>query len=143
MAIFLDSSFFLGLCHPNDPCHGNSVRLFRSMAGGTHGLIYTSTFVIAETSTLILARTNNSNKIIAKFHEMFQGTTRFIRVLDVCSNVLDDIWNLFINHNKKAKTKKEYLSFIDASNVFLCRRNEIEKIASFDGDFDAYLQRVI
>jgi predicted nucleic acid-binding protein len=111
------------------------------MAGGIHGLIYTSTMVIAETATLILARTNNSNRVIEKFHEMFKGTTRFIRVLDVSSTMLEDVWSLFNNHNKKAKTKKEYLSFVDASNIFLCRRNEIEKIASFDGDFDAYLQR--
>lgn len=105
-------------------------------------MIFTSTFVIAETATLILVRTSNNNKIIDKFHEMFSGSTRFVRLLDVNVAILEDIWTLFIKHNKKATTKKEYISFVDASTVVLCRRHEIDKIASFDGDFDAYLQRI-
>ncbi len=112
------------------------------MAGGIHGLIFTSTLVIAEAATLILVRTSNDNRIIDKFHEMFSGSTRVVRVLEVNAAVLEEIWTLFKNHNKKAKTKKECLSFVDASNVVLCRRNEIGKIASFDGDFDAYLQKI-
>ncbi|MEX2684875.1 MAG: type II toxin-antitoxin system VapC family toxin [Candidatus Sigynarchaeota archaeon] len=142
LGIFLDTSFFLGLCHPLDPNHKTSVRMFRAMAGGNYGLIFTSTFVIAETATLILIRTSNNNRIIDKFHEMFSGSTRVVRLLDVNVAILEDIWTLFQNHNKKAKTKKQYLSFVDASNVVLCRHNEIDKIASFDGDFDTYLQRI-
>ncbi len=142
LGIFLDSSYILGLCHPLDPNHKASVRLFRAMAGGIHGLIFTSTFVIAETATLVLVRTSNNNRILDKFHEMFSGSTRVVRMLEVNVAIQEEIWALFKNHNKKAKTKKEYLSFVDASNVVLCRRNEIDKIASFDGDFDAYLQRV-
>jgi predicted nucleic acid-binding protein len=142
MGVFLDTSFFLGLCHPKDPNHKASVRLFRGMATGNQGLLYTSTYVIAETATIILVRTANDPRLIEKFYGMVEGAAPFARIIDIDKNGLIDVWALFKAHNKNAKAKNEYLSFVDASNIVLCRRNDIQRIASFDGDFEPYIQRI-
>ena len=135
----MDSSFFLGLCHPKDTYHKMSVRILKESSKGIYGLIYTSPYVIAETATLILIRTQNNNDIIEKFYDLIFGNTRIIRVLDWNKTVDEESWLLFKNHNKTAKAKQEYLSFVDATNIVFCRNNEIDKIAAFDGDFKPYL----
>ena len=51
-------------------------------------------------------------------------------------------WNIFLIHNQKAKDNRNYFSFVDASNIAICREKEIPNILTVDTDFDAYLTRI-
>jgi predicted nucleic acid-binding protein len=142
MGIFLDTGFFMGICHPKDPYHENSKRLLREMSHGAHGLIYTSPYIIAEASTLLLIRTYNHPRRLEKFETLLFGPKKFIRIL-AWSPVLDvEVFKLFRELNAKAKSDKQYLSFIDVSNIYLCRHHQIEKILSYDAHFDVFLTRI-
>lgn len=48
----------------------------------------------------------------------------------------------FLTYNQKAKNKRDYLSFVDATNIAICRENGITNIIAVDGDFDSYLNRL-
>lgn len=143
MGIFIDTSFFLGLIHPKDVNHSRSVELLKEMSRGKFGLIYTSSFIIAETATIILIRTKNNGELLQDFYDLIYGPDQFIRMIPWSHTLEKNTWQIFQAHNIKAKTKKEYLSFIDASNISYCRNFKIEQIIGFDGDFDPYLLRIV
>ena len=142
MGIFLDTGFFLGLCHPKDPFHENSKRLLREMSQGKYGLIYTSPYIIAEASTLLLIRTHNHPKRLQKFEAIVFGPKRFFQILSLTPNFDFEIFKIFRELNRKATSKREYFSFVDASTVFLCRHYQIENVLSYDSHFDKVLSRV-
>lgn len=142
MGIFLDTGFLMGICHPKDPFHENSKRLLREMSQGTHGLIYTSPYIIAEASTLLLVRTHNHSGRLGKFETLLFGPKKFIRILAWSPTIDVEVFKLFRELNAKATSDKQYLSFIDVSNIYLCRHYQIDKIVSYDSHFDAFLTRI-
>ena len=142
MGIFLDSGFFIGLSHPDDPNHGNSLRILRKISTGEYGLIYTSSFVIAESTLVLLIRTNINTAIVEKLRKNLYGPQKFVEILPWNPFLERKCWDLFLNHNRKAKNKKEILSFVDASSIILCQDLLIREIVAYDCDFDPYLQRI-
>lgn len=142
MGIFLDTGFFLGLCHPADEYHKESVSLLRVMSSGKYGLIYTSPFIIAETATLILVRTRNNQKIIEAFFDLLYGSQSFIRILPWSGRLETKTCELFKKVNKQAQLKKDYMSYVDISNISYCKENQIDNLASFDSHFDSFITRI-
>ena len=142
MGVFLDTGFFVGLSHPKDEWHERSKENLLEMSTGKYGLIFTSPYVIAETATLILVRTKNNQEIIKKLYQYLYGTKRFVRILPWTAQIEKTTWKIFQEVNKKAKTSKSWLSFVDCSNIAFCRENNIETIATFDNHFDGFLQRL-
>ncbi len=143
MGIFLDTGFLVGLCHPNDDFHQNSVNILKEMSTGKFGLIYTSPYVISEAATLLLIRTYGNLKLIEEFYDLLYGTHQFTRILPWTSEIEKRTWELFKDINQKAKTEKDYISFVDASNIAYCRTYDIDHIASFDSHFDGFLIRIM
>ena len=142
MAIFLDTGFFLGLCLPKDSFHENSKRLLQEMSKGTYGLIYTSPYIIAETSTLLLIRTHNHLGLLKKFETLVFGDKRFFQILSWTPTLDAEVFKLFLKLNRKAKSKKEYFSYIDVTSIYLCQYHQIENILSYDSHFDIILNRI-
>lgn len=142
MGLFLDTGFFLGLVHPEDLNHKSSKKLLLKASSGKYGLLYTSPFVISEAATVILIRTGNNTSLMHDFHQLLFGDSPIARVLSWSTSLNSKSWRMFFSHNEKAKTKKEFLSFVDASNIVYCREYHIDRIAAFDGDFDPYLIRL-
>jgi predicted nucleic acid-binding protein len=139
MAILLDSGFFLALSHKKDQNNESAKKLFKKMAQGEFGLIYTTPYIISETSTLILVRTNNNSNLIHDFYELLFGSDKFVRILSWKEELDKKIWNFFITFNSKAKTNKEWLSFVDCSNIIYCKERNIENIATYDGNIASFL----
>jgi len=142
VGIFVDTSFFLGLVHPKDKNHQRIVDLLKKVSLGGFGLIYSSPLVISETATIILVRTKNNLDLLNDFYDLIYGEEQFIRIIPWTSILEQQSWRIFLNHNRNAKSKKEYLSFVDASNIGLCRNFKIDRIVAYDGDFDPYLIRI-
>ena len=74
---------------------------------------------------------------------MAYGNKKFANILPWTRQLEELSWELFRDINKKAKSEKQYLSFVDCTNIAYCRSYEITHIASFDSHFDGFLIRVI
>lgn len=142
MGIFLDTGFFLGLCHPKDEHHQNSVQLLRILSSGQYGLIYTSPYVISEAATLLLVRTQNNQPLLTRFYQLLYGPKPLCRILSLTPDLDRQTWNLFLKFNKDAKKKEDYCSYVDASNIVLCKNYNVDNIVSFNGHFDSLLTRI-
>ena len=142
MAIFLDSGFFTGLCHPGDEFSAASKRILLEMSEGKFRLIYTSPLVVSETATLLLVRTNNNQTLLKKFYYYLFGPKKFVRMLPWSPQIEELTWDLFLDINSKVKARKNWLSFVDVSNIAYCRHNQIQHIASYDKHFDSFLIRI-
>ena len=46
MGVFLDTGFYLGLCHPKDNYAKESERILKLLSKGEHGLLYSSNLII-------------------------------------------------------------------------------------------------
>ena len=142
LGVFLDTGFFLGICHPSDNYNNKSNDLFIKISTGKFGLIYTSPLVISEAATLLLIRTHNNQGLLHDFYDLLYGKDKFIRILPWSKEIEQKTWAFFKTKNNKAKSKKEFMSFVDASNVVYCREYKIDNIIAFDGDFDNFLIRL-
>ena len=142
MGVFLDSGFFLGLLHRKDTNYDSCKQNFKIISSGEFGLIFTSAYVISETVTVILLRTHNNPITLNAFRELIYGKKKFIRIFESNQHINTLSWEIFMNHNRKAKNKRNYLSFVDASNIAICREIGISNILAVDGDFDGYLNRL-
>ncbi|MHA1520150.1 MAG: type II toxin-antitoxin system VapC family toxin [Promethearchaeota archaeon] len=139
MGVFLDSGFFLGLLHPTDPHHDYCKDSLKKISTGQFGLIFTSVFVIAETATLILFRTKNNPRVLKLFRNIIQGEQKFVRILQSTPQITKQAWDIFFAHNQGFAYKRQYLSYVDATNIAFCREKEISHIVAVDGDFENYL----
>ena len=139
MAIFLDTGFFLGLCHPLDPNHESAVNIFRRMSTGEFGMIYTSPFIINETATLIMVRTDNNHILLDRFFSYTNGDECFVEVLPWKADFEPKIKKLFLKSNQEGIPKKQWRSYTDVSNIIYCQEYHIDKIAAFDSHFEAFL----
>ncbi|NMC05570.1 MAG: type II toxin-antitoxin system VapC family toxin [Candidatus Lokiarchaeota archaeon] len=137
----MDSSFFLAFCHPADEHHEAAFQQFDNIINGTFGLVYTSMYVVAETATIFLVRTNNNMMLIDDFSSLLYGPDKICIVLPWNEELDAKAWDLFRSANKKAKSKKEWLSFIDCTIIRYCQERQIVTIASFDGHFEPFLER--
>jgi len=142
MGVFLDTGFFLGLLHRKDNNHDSCKHKFKKISSGEFGLIFTSSYVISETATIILLRTHNNPTTLKAFRELIFGKKKFVRIFESNPHINTLSWEIFMNHNRKAKNKRNYLSFVDATNIAISRENGISNILAFDGDFDGYLNRL-
>lgn len=142
MAIFLDTGFYLGLCHPKDKFAKESKRIFRKLSEGSHGLLYTSTLIISEITTLVALRTNGHPKALNLLEEYLWGPNKIATELFIDTELESNIWNLFKKVNINTKNKKKFLSFVDVSSIILCRQHQIDTIVSFDSHFDGFLTRI-
>ena len=142
MGVYLDSGFFLGLLHRKDTNYNSCKIKFKKISSGEFGLIFTSSYVISETATIILLRTHNNPTTLKAFWGFIYGKKKFVRIFESNPRINTLAWDIFMNHNQKAKKKKNYLSFVDATNIAICRENGISNILAVDGDFDGYLNRL-
>ena len=142
MGIFLDSGFFLGFCHPKDKYHEQSLSIFRRMSTGQFGLIYTSSAIIIEATTLLLVRTKINMEIIDEFYSLLYGLNKFVQILPWTTEIEENSWKKFKSINKNAKSKKEIMSFVDISNIIFCKEFQIEFLCSYDHHIDGFLTRI-
>ncbi len=140
MAIFLDTGFFLGLVYPNDPYYKRSEELLNILKTGKFGQIFTSTYIIAETLTLVAVRTKNNSVVLKEIEDFFKGSKQIARILRPDEKIESETLKLFLKINKNPK--KKIVSFVDCSNIIFCRKRAIENILAYDRHFDPWLTRV-
>ena len=70
------------------------------------------------------------------------GPGKIAVILPFTEMLETETWDLFIKINCEDPKQGRTLSFTDISSLILSKHHRIDKIASFDPHFDAFLERV-
>lgn len=142
MGVFLDTGFYLGLCHPKDKYAEQSEMILKELATGNYGVLYTSYFIINEVTTLAAIRSKNNIKVFNHLEKLLWGREKIANILPFDLNFELGTWELFKKVNTTDLKEKKPMSYTDISSIILCNHHQIEYIVSFDSHFDGFLQRI-
>ena len=119
--IILDTSFIVSYFNTRDQNHPKAVKLMKEIR---EPLCLTD-YIFGEVVTVSLIRLKSLDRA-AKIGAML---LKSLKIIDVEKTIFDKAWNLF------CKQKATILSFTDCTTVSVMQESDIEKIATFDGDF--------
>ena len=119
--IFVDSSFFIALVDRKDPWHPAAKAILPVLADET---IIISDLIIAESVTIIGRR--SGGKAGEQLYHYFMDNCDLV-VTD--EKILKGSMSVFIRYDGT-------LSVSDAVSVFIMKKKNIDRILSFDADFD-------
>ncbi len=141
MAIFLDTGVIVAFLNTRDSRNGEANDLFESIWDNAYGRAITSDYIVDECYTLLISRTGNL-KLIENLHDFIYGNStngisRFIDFQFITPDLYDLTWKLYERYQDPD------LSFTDLSIIALTSKLSIEYLASFDGDFDGKITRII
>lgn len=117
---FLDTSFLVGLFVTNDQWHSQAIEIYQKIKNKK---LIISKLVIAETITIL------KNKLKTReIREIYNNISRLFYVIED-SNSFDGAMNEFVKYDSQ-------ISFFDSMYIFIMKEEHIDKIVSFDSDFD-------
>lgn len=137
MSVFLDTGFFVAFHNTRDINHTRAVELMKSLAEGEFGAAYTSDYVFDEAVTVALVRTGRPESAIAIGRMILGETTEpFLTLLRVGETEFREAWRLFSQHSDRG------LSFTDCTTITLTKSRGLDRIISFDSDFNGVKTRI-
>ena len=120
--IILDTSFIVSYFNTRDQNHPKAVRLMKKMQ---EPLCITD-YIFGEVVTVSLIRLKSLDRA-SKIGGMLLKSSKMINVEKTS---FDGAWDIF------CKQKGTVLSFTDCTTISVMLENNIEKIATFDRDFE-------
>ena len=120
--IFVDTSGWVALFVENDQNHQRAISIYEELKRQRVAL-YTSDYIIDETITTILVRSNHRQSMIAGSAIL---TSSIIKIVNVAPDYFLSTWELY----KKYQDKE--LSFTDVSCLSIMKALGIGRIFSFD-----------
>ena len=142
MGGFLDTGFYLGLCHPKDQHAQESEKMLKLLSMGEQGLLYSSNLIISEVTTLAAVRSSNNVNVLNHLGNLIWGKQKLATILHFESYLESEAWELFKKINTIDLKDSRLMSFVDVSSIVLCQHHQIDKIVSFDPHFDRFLEKI-
>jgi predicted nucleic acid-binding protein len=138
VTILLDTGFYTALLDPTDKYYARAPEILAEIRSGALGRAYTTSFVMAESATLIAIRSRKNSIAIDGMRNLFLGEDCIALLLRPSESTEAKAWDLFvkINQDKKDRT----MSFVDCTNVILAQQHHIRAIVAFDGHYDAWIR---
>lgn len=109
-----------------DTNHEKAVSIMEEIISGKHGNAITSEYIFDETVTVVLVRSKSLESAV-KAGNLIKAS---IPVLGVDSNIFEASWNRFRNQNDTR------FSFTDCTIIEIVETNHIDKLATFDREFE-------
>ncbi|MHA1169564.1 MAG: type II toxin-antitoxin system VapC family toxin [Candidatus Hodarchaeales archaeon] len=133
MAIFLDTSFIAAYLNTRDSKNKQASELWMDILKNKWGYPITSDYVVSECFTLLLSRRKNLS-LMKELHSFIHGDTSrkipgIIQFYKVTQKMYDQTWKVFERYNNPE------LSFTDLTIIEICKKFQIEYLASYDRDF--------
>ena len=119
--IILDTSFIVSYFNTRDQNHPKAVRLMKKI----HEPLCITDDIFGEVVTVSLIRLKSLERA-SKIGKMLLKSSK---IINVEKTSFDSAWDIF------CKQKGTVLSFTDCTTISVMLENNIEKIATFDGDF--------
>lgn len=138
MTVFVDTGVFYAHEDTDAARHDDALHAFEAVLQGEYGQPYTSDYVLDETITLTCTRTD-SFEAANTVADRILGADPFPNVfglLNVGPEAVDESLESFRQYDDQD------LSFTDATTVHLCESRGIDRVLSFDGDFDGLVERI-
>ena len=127
--IFIDTSAFLALVNEKDENHAAAIQFLEEIKNGKIRIkkIITSDYIIDETLTRI--RYSVGHKEAVEWGKDILAS-KVIEKIDIGSDIFRSAWEMFCTYNDKK------FSFTDCTSFALMKKRGIEKVFSFDEDFE-------
>jgi len=125
--IFLDASFLVSYLVERDINHPRAVELVNEIVSGTHGTAVTSDYVFDETVTVVLVRSKSLDVAVTAGGLIRES----IAMIMIDEGIFENSWMTFKN---QVSTN---FSFTDCTILTLVKENHIDKIATFDKEFES------
>jgi predicted nucleic acid-binding protein len=134
MGVFADTGVFVAAANKRDKNHAAGRSLLEAALKGEHGVLYTSDYVVDEIITTALARTHN-HAIAINAGRLIMDSPR-IEKLYTGPDEFKDAWKRFQAMRKKP------MSFTDCVTLSHMEKRGLEKLMSFDSEFDGLVTRL-
>lgn len=138
MAILVDTTVLYERENKRARNHEAAKQAVDIVLAGRFGTPVISDYIVDETVTLALARTGRHELAIQAMDRLLGrgGFPQALRLRHVETAIFDAATRIFETYPDQG------LSFTDATTVALAERFDIERVLSFDDDFDGLLDRV-
>lgn len=133
-AIFLDTGVLVVARNRSDNLHAKAVPLMERALRGEFGRVCTSDFIVDEAITTALARTHRQDLAVNTGRLVIDSPR--IELLPVGRGEFQSAWDKF------QKMRERPMSFTDCTSLALMQVHGIERIMSFDAEFDGLVERV-
>jgi uncharacterized protein len=134
MPIFIDTGIFIAVRNRSDNLHEKALPLMERALRGEFGRVCTSDFIVDEAVTTALARTHRHDLAVKTGQSIIDSPR--IELLSVGRGEFRSAWDKF------QKLSERPMSFTDCTSLALMEAHGIEKIMSFDAEFDGLVARV-
>jgi predicted nucleic acid-binding protein len=134
MAVFVDTCIFVAVRNKRDKNHRRAAELMRGALKTEFGIVRTSDYVLDEAVTTALARTRN--------HQIAVNTGRYILDSPRIEKLPISQEDFTLAWRKFQTVRDIFLSFTDCTSLALMERHGIERIMSFDSNFDGLAERL-
>lgn len=139
MSVFVDTGLFYALQNQRDVNHDAAQTAFDAVTRGSeYGAVYSSDYVYDEAVTLVQARTGSFSEA-KTVGDRILGRSGFpdaVSMLHVTERDFDAAVECFERYRDHG------LSFTDATTVALVERHDVDRVLSFDDDFDGVVDRL-
>lgn len=132
--MFIDTGIFVAVRNKKDRNHDRAKALMKRALMAEFGVIYTSDYIVDEAVTTALARTRN--------HQVAVNTGRYILDSDRIEKLPVSREDFQLAWSKFRTIKDKFLSFTDCASLAIMEGRGIERIMSFDSNFDGLAQRL-
>lgn len=119
--IVLDTSFIVSYFNTRDQNHLKAVKLMKKI----HESLCMTDYIFGEVVTVSLIRL----KSLDRASKIGNVLLKSLKIINVEKKSFDNAWDIF------CRQKGTVLSFTDCTTMSVMLENDIEKIATFDGDF--------
>lgn len=125
----MDTSAFLALVNEKDENHAAAIQFLEEIKNGKIRIkkIITSDYIIDETLTRIRYSVGH-NEAIEWGSDIL--ASKVVEKMEIGSEIFEYSWEIFQTYNDKK------LSFTDCTSFALMKKKGIEKVFSFDSDFE-------
>lgn len=133
--MFIDTGVFVAANNKSDNNHLRATELMKQALEGKFGEIFTSDYIIDEAITTALVRTRD--------HRIASSTGSFIIESPRIRKIYTDVGDFETAWAKFQRLGRKPLSFTDCVSLSHIEKKKIERIMSFDSDFDGLVARIL
>lgn len=135
MGVLIDTGIFIAFHNIKDVNHERATNIILEVAEGKHGGAFTTDYIFDEAITTALIRTGKHDIAIELGEDIIGTKVKFVNLIQVDHTIFSAAWKYF----KKYLDKK--LSFTDCVSIAVVKNYRLNKIISFDRDFDGIIPR--
>ncbi len=134
MAVFIDTSVFVAARNKSDVNHARASALVEKALRGEYGVVYTSDYVVDEAITTALARTHD--------YQIAINTGRFMIESPRIEKVYTGPDEFVMAWERFQKLRRRPMSFTDCVSLAHMEKRGVERVMSFDSEFDGLTTRI-